>query len=212
MKNYLTIVLLLIGMTRGFESLSQNQNALIRKGNQLYKQGDFDKSLPEYERAVKLNPENALANFNYGNAFFRKEKWEDAQKSFETVIARSTDDAMREQGFYNKGVALTKQQKLEESIEAYKSALKLQPNDQDARINLQKALLELKKKNESQQKQEQKQEQKPKQKEKPKPQQSKLNKKEVERLLQALRQKEQEVQQKMQQNKTRGVSQPEKDW
>ena len=182
-------------------TFSQTPNSLIRKGNQLYKQGDFDKSLSEYERAIKLDPENPLANFNFGNALFRKEKWEDAQKSFENAIAKSTDDVIREKAFYNKGVALTKQKKLEESIEAYKDALRLNSNDEDARINLQKALLELKKKNESQE-----------QKEKPKPQQSKLNKKEVEQLLKALRQREQEVQQKMQQNKTRGVSQPEKDW
>jgi tetratricopeptide (TPR) repeat protein len=200
-----------MGIISASSAFSQTQNTLIRKGNQLYREGQFDKSLSEYEKAVKLDPANTAANFNYGNALFRKEKWEEAQKNFENVIT-GPDAAMRQKAFYNKGVALTKQQKLEESIEAYKSALRLNAADEDARINLQKALLELKKKNESQQKKDQKQEQKPKQKEKPKPQQSKFNKKEVERLLQALRQKEQEVQQKMQQNKTRGVSQPEKDW
>ncbi|HKH60998.1 MAG TPA: tetratricopeptide repeat protein [Flavitalea sp.] len=194
------------------EALSQTSSSLIRKGNQLYKQGEYDKSLSEYERAVKLEPQNAFANFNFGNALFRKEKWEDAEKNFDNVIANSKDNNIRQQAFYNKGVSLSKQKKLEESIEAYKSALRLNSNDEDARINLQKALLELNKKNESQKQNEQKQEQKPKQKEKPKPQQSKLNKKEVERLLRALHQKEQEVQQKMQKNRPRGVTPPEKDW
>jgi Ca-activated chloride channel homolog len=211
MRNCKKILLFLVSLLCVTLVYSQTQNSLLRKGNKLYKQGEFDKSLSEYQKAVQIDPENPLANFNYGNALFRKEKWEDAEKNFQNVIDRSKDDVIRQQAFYNKGVALTKQKKLEESIEAYKNALRMNYNDEDARINLQKALLELKKKNESQQKQ-QKQEQKPKQKEKPKPQQSKFNKKEVERLLKALRQKEQEVQQKMQQNKTRGVSQPEKDW
>jgi tetratricopeptide (TPR) repeat protein len=211
MRNSKKILLFLASFLSVTLTYSQTPNALLRKGNKLYKQGEFDKSISEYQKAVQIDPENPLANFNYGNALFRKEKWEDAEKNFQNVIDRSKDDVMRQQAFYNKGVALTKQKKLEESIEAYKNALRMNYNDEDARINLQKALLELKKKNESQQKQ-QKQEQKPKQKEKPKPQQSKFNKKEVERLLKALRQKEQEVQQKMQQNKTRGVSQPEKDW
>lgn len=195
-----------------FNAFSQTQNSLLRKGNKLYKQGEYEKALPEYQKAVELDPENPLANFNFGNALFRKEKWEDAEKNFDNVIAKATEEGMREQGYYNKGVALTKQSKLEESIDAYKNALRINPGDEDARVNLQKALLELKKKNESQKDKQEKEEQKPKQKEKPKPQQSKLNKKEVERLLKALHQKEQEVQQKMQQNKTRGVSQPEKDW
>jgi tetratricopeptide (TPR) repeat protein len=194
------------------EAFSQTQNSLIRKGNQFYKKGEFDKSLSQYEQAFKLDPQNALANYNFGNALFRKEKWEDAEKNFESVITNSKDNDIRQQAFYNKGVSLTKQKKLEESIEAYKNALRLNSNDEDARVNLQKALLELKKKDESQKQSEQKQEQKPKQKEKPKPQQSKLNKKEVERLLKALHQKEQEVQQKMQKNRPRGVTPPEKDW
>ena len=212
MIQILKISFFLFGMLPVVDAFSQTQNSLIRKGNQFYKKGDFDKSLAEYERAVQLNPENPLATFNFGNALFRKDRWEDAQKNFENTITKSTDDAMREQAFYNKGVALTKQKKLEESIEAYKEAVRLNTNDEDARINLQKALLELKKKNASEEPKEPKQEQKQKKKEKPKPQQSKLSKKEVERLLKALRQKEQEVLEKMQQNKSRGVSQPEKDW
>ena len=207
------IILLCAFSACGIEIVvAQNQNALIRKGNQLYKQGEFDKSLSEYERAVKITPPNPLANFNFGNALFRKEKWSDAEQNFETVITSSKEENVREHAFYNKGVALTKQKKLQESIDAYKNALRIEPNDEDARVNLQKALLELKKQQESQQQKEQKQEQKPKQKEKPKPQQSKLNKREVERLLKALHQKEQEVQQKMQKNRPRGVTPPEKDW
>ena len=212
MKQYRLIPLFMFGLVIMPEAFSQTQNSFIRKGNKFYKEGDFDKSLMEYERAVQLNPDAPLANFNLGNALFRKEKWSDAEKSYDNILGKPTDDPMREKAFYNKGVALTKQKKLEESIEAYKGAVKLDPNDEDARINLQKALLELKKKNESQSQNQQKQEEKSKQKEKPKPQQSKLNKKEVERLLKALRQKEQEVQQKMQQNKPRGVTPPEKDW
>lgn len=212
MKCLKKISLLFSGILMLAFAHTQTPNAVIRKGNQLYKQGEFDKSLQEYERALQLEPANAAANFNFGNALFRKEKWEDAQKNFENVITHSKDQGISEKAYYNKGVSLTKQKKLEESIEAYKSALRLDPTDEDARINLQKALLELKKKNESQQQKQQKEEQKPKQKEKPKPQQSKLNKKEVERLLRALHQKEQEVQQKMQKNRPRGVTPPEKDW
>lgn len=212
LKHLKTISLVLLAILNLSFAIAQTPNAVIRKGNQLYKEGDYDRSLLEYEKAVKLEPANAVANFNFGNALFRKEKWEDAQKNFESVIATSKDLGVREKAYYNKGVSLTKQKKLEESIDAYKSALRIDSRDEDARINLQKALLELKKKNESQQQKEQKEEQKPKQKEKPKPQQSKLNKKEVERLLRALHQKEQEVQQKMQKNRPRGVTPPEKDW
>ena len=41
---------------------------------------------------------------------------------------------------------LSQQKNLEESIEAYKNALRNNPDDKEARENLQKALLELRKK------------------------------------------------------------------
>ena len=43
-------------------------------------------------------------------------------------------------GLYNKGVALQNNNKLPECIHAYKQALKLDPTDEDARQNLQRAL------------------------------------------------------------------------
>lgn len=188
---------------------AQEENALIRHGNKFYKERQFEKSVQEYEKAIGLNPANPVANYNLGNAQFRKEKFEEAVKSFDNSIAKASESVLRQQAYYNKGVSFTKQEKLEESIEAYKNALKLNPNDGDARHNLQKALLELRKKQPP--KKEEKKENQKKQKEQPK-QQSKLNKKRVEELLKALREKEQKVQQKMQENKTRATSQPDKDW
>ena len=53
---------------------------------------------------------------------------------------------LKGKAYYNKGVVLSRSKKLEESIEAYKNALRQNPDDKEARENLQKALLELKKK------------------------------------------------------------------
>lgn len=64
-----------------------------------------------------------------------------------TAIARSaTNKEIRAKSFYNKGVILSQQKNLKESIEAYKNALRINPADKEARENLQKDLLELKKK------------------------------------------------------------------
>jgi tetratricopeptide (TPR) repeat protein len=196
---------------------SQVENKDIRRGNKYYKQGNYDKSIPEYRKALEKNPENPKANYNLGNAEFRNEKWPDASTAFDKAFSSTNENGFKEKAVYNKGVSFSKQKKLLESIDAYKTALKLKPDDADARHNLQKALLELKKQNQSndqKQNKEQKKEQKQQQKkqEKPKEQQSKFNKRQVEQLMKALRQKEQEIQQKMQQNKSRASSQPDKDW
>lgn len=181
----------------------------------MYKQKNYEGSQQEYNKALEADPKNATAHYNNGNAQFRANKQDEAIKSYDNTIDNSTDKAVREKAFYNKGVALSKQQKLQESINAWKESLKLDANDDDARENLQKALQELKKQQEqknNEDKKDKKQDQKQKQPEqKPQQQQSKLNKQQVEQLLKALQQKEKEIQQKMQKGSPQ-PNKPEKDW
>jgi Ca-activated chloride channel homolog len=194
-------------------SFAQKQNTHIVAGNKLYREEKYDKALPEYMKALKAEANSPVATYNIGNTYFRSKSYEEAVKTFDNTIANGVNNTMKQNGFYNKGVALSKQNKLEESIEAYKMAVKLNPADSNARINLQKALLELKKKNpppppeKKEQKKKQQQNKSPQQQ----PPQSKLTKKQVEQLLKALQQREQQVQQKMQQ-RNRTAGQQEKDW
>jgi tetratricopeptide (TPR) repeat protein len=187
---------------------AQDENTAIREGNKLYHEKQYDKALPAFQRAVEQNPQNATARLNLANARFRTGNFPEAEKSFDELIEKSTDKNYKVKGHYNKGVTLTKQSKLQESIDAYKNALKLDPTDEDARFNLQKALTEQKKQNQGK---EQKQPQQKKQQKK-QPQQNKLDKRKIEQYLKSLEQKEQEVQRKIQQNRSRSVTQPEKDW
>lgn len=224
-------ILLAIFFLAGFSlsSSAQNENALIRSGNRYYKKKQMDQAQKEYQEAARQAPENSAANYNLGNSFFRKNNFDEAAKAYDASVQHSSDNAVREKGFYNRGVAQIKQQKLAESIDAWKNALKLDPTDEEARENLQKALVELKKQQSQQQKdqkdkkdkkdkKDQKDEKKDEKKDQdqkkqqPKPQPSRLNKQQVEQLLKALQQKENEAQEKMNQNKVKSSSQPDKDW
>ena len=194
--------------------MAQAESKAVIKGNKLYKEGKFDEAAAEYRKAAESNPGNGVVQYNLGNAVFKKESFDEALAAYDKSIELSKDNTSREKNIYNKGVSYTRQKKLLESIEAYKSALKINPADEDARHNLQKALHELRKQNQpnennkqDQQKKQQDQQQKKQQKE-----QSKFNRKQVEQLMKALRQKEQDIQQKMQQSRSRATSQPDKDW
>jgi Ca-activated chloride channel family protein len=219
-----------LSMLAAFSASAQTGDNLIRSGNRYYKKKQLDKSLQQYQAAVKKAPDNPTANYNLGNAQFRKNDYDAAGRSYDASVAHSsTDKSMQEKGFYNKGVAMMKQKKLQESIDAWKSALKLDATDADARENLEKALME-QKKQQSQQQQNQKNQQKDKkdkkdekknqdqqnqqqqQQQQPKPQPSRLNKQQVEQLLKALQQRENDLQNKMNQNKVKTPNQPDKDW
>jgi Ca-activated chloride channel family protein len=205
---------------------AQSTNAHIRSGNRYYKKGQIDNSVQQYQSAVQQAPNNPTANYNLGNAQFRKNQFDAASKSYDATVQNSPDKKMKENGYYNKGVAMIKQKKLQESIDAWKQALKLDASDADARDNLERALRQLKqqqqqqqnqndqKKNQKDQKKNEKknQDQQQQQQEQPKPQPSRLNKQEVEQLLKALEQKENDLHNKMQQNKMHTPNQPDKDW
>ncbi len=118
---------------------------------------------------------------------------------------------------------MIRQKKIDESIDAWKNALRLNSADSDARENLVKALLEKKKQEQQEQQNKKDKPDKKKSDDKqkndqnkpdnsPKPQQSKLSKQQVEQYLKSLEQREKDVQDKMNQNKTHTLSQPEKDW
>lgn len=190
---------------------AQTELEAIGRGNLLYKEGKFAEAISAYQEALAKNPNSAVARYNLAAARFRSSKFDEAEKDYRTAQElKSTESTLRQKAIYNEGVSLSKQQKLEESIHAYKQALRLNPRDADARFNLEKALSEQKKKNQQEEKPQQQQQQ---QKKDQQPKQSPpANKKNIEQWLQSLRQKEQEVQQKMQQQRSRASKQPEKDW
>lgn len=210
MKIVFTIFILFISIM-GFA-----QNGEIVKGNRYFKEGNFDKAAEAYQKAVnkKTGP---VAQYNLGNAQYKKEQQTEAIQSYDAAAAEATDPEMKAKALYNKGVLYHQAKKLPEAIDAYKQALRLTPEDPEIRKNLQLALREKKQQDPQQQQQQKPKEQKPKEDKKqqeppkPQPQKSKLTKKQAEQYLKALEQKEQQLQEKMQ--KKVGVpSQPEKDW
>lgn len=220
------VLLVGLGLMSSLASPAQNPNTLIRSGNRAYKKKQLDQSVKQYQAAVDKAPDNPTANYNLGNAQFRKNQFDAAAKSYDATIDHSSSDkGMEEKGLYNKGVAMARQKKLQESIDAWKAALKLDAADSDARENLEKALMEQKRQqqqqNDQKKKQDQKKDQKNKQDQKnqdqqqqqqPKPQPSRLNKQQVDQLLKALQQRENDLQNKLNQNKQHTPNQPDKDW
>jgi tetratricopeptide (TPR) repeat protein len=204
MKKIIIFICVYTGVTTLY---AQDVNTKIREGNGFYKQQEYDKALGAYHEALKTEPDNTTAKFNAATSLVRQAKNDEAVRYFEEVIMNSNDADLKGKAYYNIGVILTNQQRLEESIEAYKNALRYNPNDTEARENLQKALQELKKKTPPPPKENKnkKQQQQKKQQEQPK-----MNRQEAEQRLKLLEQKEKEVMQRFKKEKSGGGQQ--KDW
>jgi Ca-activated chloride channel family protein len=200
---------------------TQKENLVIKKGNEAYKNNDFTNALDAYGQVIQKNPGNATAQFNQGNALFRTDKKDEAVIAYDNALKKLNKPAEKGNAYYNKGVVLQNDKKLPECIDAYKNALKLDPGNEDARQNLQKALQQQKQQKQEQQKKDDKKDQNKKkqdqkkdqdQKQEPKPQQSKLTKKDAEEKLKALMEQEKNLQDKLHKVNAASVSKPEKDW
>lgn len=201
------IFFIIFFLTGWCKLLFAQENKIIGEGNNYYRLQQYNKAEDEYQKVLGANPGNAIAKFNLANALIREGKTEEANKLLEQLNEKENKADVRSQATYNMGVILTQQKKLEESIELYKETLRLNPNDKDARENLQKALLELKKRNPPQKKEEKKK--KEQQKQQPKP---KMSPREAEQQLKLLEQKEKDIRDRLQKNNSQtGSSQP-KDW
>jgi tetratricopeptide (TPR) repeat protein len=185
---------------------SQEVEKVIQSGNEFYKKQQYEQATSEYNKAIGADSSNATALFNLGNSLYKKNSRDEAIKAYSNLAIKTEKTDLRSNSYYNKGVVLGKQQKLEESIEAYKNALRQNPDNTEARENLQKALLELKKKNPPPKKEKEKKQQQQKQ------QQPKISQKEAEQRLKLMEQKEKEVQQRLQKEKSKTGGAQAKDW
>jgi|SRR5690554_2458596 len=140
---------------------AQKEKLNTREGNEQYKSGRYDEAILEYTEALEKNPEYTEALFNTGNALQEKsrrlfenaEKTEDpaqreallkeavelstkAASQFAAVASKAKTREEKNKAQYNLGNARLFSGELEQSIEAYKEALRNNPEDDDARYNL----------------------------------------------------------------------------
>jgi tetratricopeptide (TPR) repeat protein len=217
----------------------------IRRGNRLYADSLYEKAEVEYRKALELNPQSVDAMYNLGNALFyqipksqenAQEKGEEAMKQYATAAKLESDKERLAQIHHNLGTLLYMAQQYPQSVEAYKEALRNNPNDDETRYNLVKAMYMLKKqeqeqeqqqnqeenKQEQQQEQQQKQQQEQQQQEQEQQNQQQqqqqqneeqISKENAEQILDALMQDEKDIQEKqkkmMQQQQGKTL---DKDW
>lgn len=113
--------------------------------DELYGQGRYGEARKGYERLDMDNPSDLKFRYNRGCAAFQEGKFDEAKAAFSSVVRRSQDDDMRFRALYNLGNTAFKENDYPSARDHYRDALKVRPDDPDARHNLELALKALKK-------------------------------------------------------------------
>ena len=118
---------------------AQRGRAALNDGNRLYEEGRFGEAHEKYLEALRDAPDLPLALFNDGNALYESEEYGRAFDAYLGAI-ESGDPTLAAPAWYNLANALYRQQSFQESAEAYKEALRIDPGQIDYKHNLELAL------------------------------------------------------------------------
>lgn len=93
----------------------------------------------QYEQIRSKDSSNSRVDYNLGVATYRQENYERAETIFAEAVNKAKTANLKEKSLYNLGNAQFKQENYESAISSYEAALGINPNDQDARFNLELA-------------------------------------------------------------------------
>jgi len=236
-----------------FSSLNKKGNKSYQEAKELLEEGKKNEAQEAYERALKYyrdaeieKPESPELSYNIGSVMYQQEKYQDAMEKYHRAL--STDELANQAAtYYNMGNTLYRSGKYPEAIQAYQKCLDINPDDEDAKYNIEfvrkkmKEMLdketqrqqkqqqqqqEQQRENKSQeQEQSQQQEQKQQQQAQPQDQQEKqeqkqeqmqpkegMTKEDAERILNALKEDEKDIQKKQKRVTQSSGRKGGKDW
>ncbi len=150
-------VLIVVGLsTNAFADFRK----LNKQGNQAYSKNDIEQALKYYQEAEIEKPQEPILEYNIGTALFGQAKYEDAVRRYAKAL-HTDDPLLQGDAYYNMGSSFFRNDRYAEAITAYQKSLELNPDDVEAKYNLELARKKLKEqtqqKNQQQQNQDQQQ-------------------------------------------------------
>ena len=125
---------------------------LNKDGNEAFEKQAYENALAAYQSAQIKEPELAEPYYNAANTLYRQGQYEAALEQLNMALSFADEESLAKDGLFNLGNTSFNMQDLGTAVAAYTESLLLNPDDQDAKYNLELAL-------QQQQQQEQQQEQ-----------------------------------------------------
>lgn len=133
---------LLIGIKLLISACAPSAVRYNNAGNQQFAEGAYDGAIAEYRRAQVEDPDQAEPYYNAANAYNRKAAL-DAVKAQAEQALKTADAELATQTWYNLGNAFFDAEQWPQAVAAYQEALRINPDDLDAKHNLELALQRL---------------------------------------------------------------------
>ncbi|PKQ45039.1 tetratricopeptide repeat protein [Confluentibacter flavum] len=138
-------IFILVLMIASFSFAQEKEDVkAIRKANNYVYEGntlladkdDFVSAEMEYRKAISEQPTTTAGIYNLGNSYYKSKNYEEALYRLEQAAKTATSKDEKHKAFHNMGNILMENKKCKEAVEAYKSALRNDPTDDETRYNL----------------------------------------------------------------------------
>lgn len=124
----------------------------LERGNRHYREGRYEEAVTAYQRVLDAGRGTPQLHYNLGTALLALGRYTDAERHFEAAL-QGVDPDLRQRTFYNAGNRFLEDARgqedlqqqgalLDAAIESYRRALRMAPDDVQAKWNLELALRE----------------------------------------------------------------------
>ena len=116
------------------------------KADSELKEDNYSEAVNEYLKIQAKDPANTRLNYNLGIGLYRLGAYDNAAFNFQQTAMKTKSSLLKERALYNLGNSLFQKEDYENAIKAYEAALKIDPDDEDTKFNLELAKKKLKEK------------------------------------------------------------------
>ncbi len=142
MKFYTLLIALLVVFSGFSQDLDKVQlkaekkaTDFVYKANELLNQDNYAEAEMEYRRAISKAPNKAVGAYNLANSYYKKGSFDEALFRSQQAANNATTKDQKHRAFHNIGNILMQNKKCKEAVEAFKTALRNNPKDDETRYN-----------------------------------------------------------------------------
>lgn len=154
MMRSITLLIFTVLLTVHANGQSWEDSLLL--GKKYYQEKEYDRAYRTLLEAQKLAPIDVDLSQDIGNAAYRSQDYEMAEKAYRAAASNGIDKNKNAKNWHNVGNSQMKAKDYQAAIESYKQSLRMNPKNNKTRYNLAEAQRRLKVQEKQQQKKQQK--------------------------------------------------------
>lgn len=131
MKKIITLLLVLIS----FAIKAQEKDKFLPKGNEEFAEKKYADAEANYRISQSKFKKKAVSSYNLGTSIYKQNQHSEAKYQFAKAIQDAKTKPEKHKAFHNLGNVLMKEKEYQGAVEAYKNALRNNPNDEETRYN-----------------------------------------------------------------------------